>query len=260
MKKILFLTVLVLLMLIPSVLGQNCGDRLDYSSFEDLKTKLEIAGNEIIVNPLDRIFITAQNKPITLYAPPDMTPPIKWDLKPFESDAVEHCFENKYGDEICLKNEYVNYPDDDTFTSDFPSLFSNPVEGGCAIDFKAVRAGEYYVFVYKELNPDEYDRLLVIVEDVYKSKGFGHECSVIDTSSCGDIFSFGDIMAFESISAGDIVSYGYVHSFGNLTVGDFFSPGVILSEDLVILPSAIVTGVVTTNNLILSSGASVSSN
>lgn len=130
----------------------------------------------------------------------------------------------------------------------FQSAFSNP--SGCNVDFNAVRAGTFTIEVTDGTSTGT---ISIEVEDVLETYGFGHQCYVIDTGNCGDLYTYGDIIALEAISANDIFSYGIVHSYGTITVGGTVS----LAPTLVQLPDTLITGDLDVSGNILDSSDNV---
>ena len=91
----------------------------------------------------------------------------------------------------------------------------------------------------------------VQVDDVLETAGFGHQCFVVDTTSCGDIYSYGELAVYDSMSAYSVFVYGLVYAYDEITVGSTVS----LRETLAELPDTTVTGTLFANGLSLSNGA-----
>ncbi|MBU0471239.1 MAG: hypothetical protein KKF65_01345, partial [Nanoarchaeota archaeon] len=140
------------------------------------------------------------------------------------------------------------YPDD---SSDiiFESAFSN--RGGCQVDFMVYKEGTYTVRVSLVSNPSIYETFTVTVLDFFEETNFGHNCYAINTRNCKDIYSYGDLVAFDYASVKhDFMSYGFVWVYEELKVGN--NDEVVLRADSVILPATTINGVLTADGLILS--------
>lgn len=98
---------------------------------------------------------------------------------------------------------------------------------------------------------EEVDLFSVQVDDVLETAGFGHQCFVVDTTSCGDIYSYGELAVYDSMSAYSVFVYGLVYAYDEITVGSTVS----LRETLAELPDTTVTGTLFANGLSLSNGA-----
>ncbi|MBU1202418.1 MAG: hypothetical protein KJ583_01080 [Nanoarchaeota archaeon] len=125
-------------------------------------------------------------------------------------------------------------------TRGFPAgnIFSNAA--GCSVNFSLPIVGNYTVAVNSSTGATT--TMSVEVIDILKNRGFGHQCYVIDTSNCADIYVYGDVEATRFIDASELYSYNTIHSYGSLSVGDYATPQVFMSKSLVKLPNTSITG------------------
>ncbi|NQU98734.1 carbohydrate binding domain-containing protein [Candidatus Woesearchaeota archaeon] len=142
------------------------------------------------------------------------------------------------------------YPYDDTDPL-FQSAFSD--QSGCDITFSAVKAGTYNIHI----NATDVDEdITVDVRDVLTEKGFGHQCFVVDTQSCANVYSYGEAAFVDSLSAQDVVSYGFLWAYDKIEIGNPIT--VTITSTLADLPATTVSGLLTADGLILTAGASIS--
>jgi len=119
-------------------------------------------------------------------------------------------------------------------------IFSNEV--GCSADFYLPIAGTYTVQA-DDAGGSGSVSMTVTVDDVLSTVGFGHQCYVIDTTNCADIYSYGDIVATSFVDAQEIYTYGYIHADQAVLLGGTpLSPSVILNTTFVSIPETYIAG------------------
>ncbi len=138
-------------------------------------------------------------------------------------------------------------------TRGFPlqSVFLNKT--GCSANFDLPMVGNYTITVDNALGAGT-ATMLVEVRDVLQYIGFGHQCYVIDTSNCADIYAYGDVQATQFIDAAEIYAYDRIHSYGSVSVGNYVSPQVLINTSYARLPATTVTGDLNVRGVIRSGG------
>jgi len=117
-------------------------------------------------------------------------------------------------------------------------IFSNP--SGCTVDFFMPLTGSYTIMADNAAGAGSVS-MTVTVQDVLATTGFGHQCYVIDTTDCADIYAYGDIVSTGSLDAAEIYSYGRIHSDESISVGNYVSPSVFMNTTFVSLPETYIT-------------------